>query len=76
VATFEDEDSAFALVWNCELSEDEMKQLSEKSRLKAKAIKNTELGFQESPDGEPYTKESIRQLRRFYLFAFEPFLAD
>lgn len=31
VATFENEDAAFALVWNCELSEDEMKQLPEKS---------------------------------------------
>jgi hypothetical protein len=44
--------------------------------LKAKAIKNTELGFKESPDGDPYTEASIRELRRFYLFAFEPFLAD
>ena len=71
--TFDDEDSAFALVWNCDLSEEELNQLPESTRRKAAAIRNKEIGFKESPDTDPYTAETIRDLGRFYLFAFEPF---
>ena len=72
-ATFGDADSAFALIWNCELGDQELDQLPESSRLRAKAIKNKEIGFKETPGSDPYTAETIRDLSRFYLCAFEPF---
>jgi hypothetical protein len=75
-AAFNDDDSYFALVWNCDLSEDELSQIPEPIRLKADAIRNKTIGFQETPDSDPYTAETIRDLSRFYLFAFEPFKDD
>ena len=72
-AAFNDDESYFALIWNCDLSEDELSQVPEHIRLKAEAIRNKTIGFKESPDGDPYTAEVIRDLSRFYLFAFEPF---
>lgn len=72
-ASFSDDDSAFALIWNCDLSDTEINQLPESVRLKVAAIKNKEVGFKETPESDPYTAEDIRDLSRFYLFAFEPF---
>jgi hypothetical protein len=61
------------LIWNCELSDQELNQIPQSSRLKANAIKIKEIGFKETSDGDPYTAETIRDFSRFYLFAFEPF---